>query len=311
MSEEREVAATTQRLSSTPLETIRLDTVYAESPWMRSLKRFRRHRLAMFGVVILTTLTVAAVFAPYFSRYRYDEINLYDRYEGPSVDHWLGADGTGRDVWARVLMGGRVSLSVGLVAVSISTVLGVILGAVAGYMGGWIDNLIMRLTDMVMSFPPLIIIIVLVSALKPSIYNSMIAIGLLGWPGLARLVRGNFLALREREFVIAAQCLGARPGRIIFIQILPNTVGAVLVATTLHMSTAVLMEAGLSFLGLGVQPPTPSWGNMLQSAQNFTLMEQYPWLWIPPGIAIMLTVLSINFIGDGLTDAFNPRQLMK
>lgn len=305
------MAATTQRLSTMPPETIRLDTVRAESPWMRSLKRFRRHRLAMFGVVILTTLTIAAVFAPYFSRYRFDEINLYDRYEGPSVDHWLGTDGTGRDVWARVLMGGRVSLSVGLVAVSISTVIGVILGAVAGYMGGWIDNLIMRLTDMVMSFPPLIIIIVLVSALKPSIYNTMIAIGLLGWPGLARLVRGNFLALREREFVIAAQCIGARPGRIIFAQILPNTVGAVLVATTLHMSTAVLMEAGLSFLGLGVQPPTPSWGNMLQSAQNFTLMEQYPWLWIPPGIAIMLTVLSINFIGDGLTDAFNPRQLMK
>lgn len=311
MNKEHDVSVTAHNTTLTKPEPVSLETATMDNPWMRSLKRFRHHRLAMIGLTILSALTILAVFAPYFSRYEHTQINLYDRYVGPSSDHWLGTDGTGRDIWARVLMGGRVSLSVGLVAVSISTGIGVVLGAVAGYMGGWIDNLIMRLTDMVMSFPPLIIIIVLVSALKPSIYNTMIAIGLLGWPGMARLVRGTFLSLREAEFVIAAQCIGVRPARVIFVQILPNTIGPILVATTLRMSTTVLMEAGLSFLGLGVQPPTPSWGNMLQSAQNFTLMEQYPWLWIPPGIAIMLTVLSINFIGDGLTDAFNPRQISK
>ena len=207
-------------------------------------------------------------------------------------------------------MGGRTSLSVGLVAVSISTVIGVVLGSVSGYYSGRVDAAIMRFTDMIMCFPPLVIIIVLVAALEPSIYNSMIAIGLLSWPGLARLVRGQFLSLRNKEFVDAATCIGARAGRIIFVHILPNVVGTVLVAATLLMSTAILMEAGLSFLGLGVQQPEPSWGNMLQQAQNFTILQESPWMWIPPGLAIMLTVLSINFIGDGLTDALNPRQLL-
>lgn len=264
----------------------------------------------MFGLVTLVLLIFSAMFAPVLSQYSYKELDLRNRYSAPNGDHWLGTDGTGRDIWERLLMGGRISLSVGLVAVSISSFIGVILGSLSGYYGGTVDSLIMRFTDMIMSFPPLIIIIVLVAALEPSIYNSMIAIGLLSWPGLARLVRGQFLSLRGMEFVDAARCIGAKPGRIIFIHILPNVMGSVLVAATLMMSSAILMEAGLSFLGLGVQQPEPSWGNMLQQAQNFTILEQAPWMWLPPGIAIMLAVLSINFIGDGLTDALDPRQLL-
>jgi len=292
------------------IERPKLQQTPGESMAVKSIKRFRRHKLAMIGLITLILLVLAAVFAPALSEHGYKELDLRSRYAAPSTEHWLGTDGTGRDVWVRLLMGGRVSLSVGLVAVSISSFIGVILGSLSGYYAGNVDSLIMRFTDMIMSFPPLVIIIVLVAVLEPSIYNSMIAIGLLSWPGLARLVRGQFLSLRQMEFVDAARCLGASSRRIIFVHVLPNVLGSVLVAATLNMSSAILMEAGLSFLGLGVQQPEPSWGNMLQQAQNFTILEQAPWMWLPPGIAIMLAVLSINFIGDGLTDALDPRQLL-
>ncbi|GAB4532122.1 MAG: ABC transporter permease [Anaerolineae bacterium] len=281
-----------------------------ESLAAKRIKRFRRHRLAMFGLIVLAILVFGALFAPALSKYTYMELDLMNRYVAPNPTHWLGTDGVGRDIWARLLMGGRVSLSVGLVAMSISTGIGIVLGGVAGYFGGRVDTVIMRLTDMVMCFPPLIIIIVWVAALGPSIYNAMAAIGLLGWPGIARLVRGSFLSLRETEFVQAAHCIGASSGRIIFRHILPNALGPVIVAATLGIASAILMEAGLSFLGLGVPPPTPSWGNMLNQAQNLTLVQGMPWLWIPAGLAIILAVLSINFIGDGLRDAFDPRQLV-
>jgi peptide/nickel transport system permease protein len=280
----------------------------AESLTAKRIKRFRRHKLAMFGLIFLAILVFGATCAPVLSKYTYKELDLRNRYVAPNPTHWLGTDGTGRDIWARLLMGGRVSLSVGLVAMSISSGIGVILGGLSGYFGGKLDTVIMRFTDMVMCFPPLIIIIVLVAVLGPSIYNTMAAIGLLGWPGIARLVRGSFLSLRETEFVQAAHCIGASSGRIIFRHILPNALGPVIVAATLGVASAILMEAGLSFLGLGVQPPTPSWGNMLNQAQNLTMVQDMPWLWIPAGTAIILSVLSINFIGDGLRDAFDPRQ---
>jgi peptide/nickel transport system permease protein len=192
------------------------------------------------------------------------------------------------------------------VAVAIYTLIGVILGAFSGFYGGWLDSFVMRLADIVLSFPALILIITVVSVLGPSIYNIMIVIGLLGWPPIARIVRGLFLSLREHEFVLASRTVGASNGRIIFRHMLPNALAPVIVAATFGIANAILLEAGLSFLGLGVQPPTPSWGNMLKDAQSLTVLESMPWLWIPPGTMIALAVLSINFIGDGLRDALDP-----
>jgi len=269
-------------------------------------KRFRRHRLAMIGLTILIVLVFASVFAPLLTKYSPSAIDLQAYRLGPSREHWLGTDTAGRDVYTRLLYAGRVSLSVGLVAVTIYTVIGVVLGALAGYFGGWVDSVIMRLADVVLSFPSLIIIITLASVLGPSIYNVMLAIGLLGWPPIARLLRGQLLSLRETEFIVGARAIGSSDMRLIFRHMLPNAMAPVLVAATFGIAYAILIEAGLSFLGLGVQPPTPSWGNMLTDAQQLTVLEQMPWLWLPPGLMIALAVLSINFIGDGLRDALDP-----
>jgi len=269
-------------------------------------RRFRRHRLAMIGLAVLVMLVFLAVFAPLISEHKPEAIDLSAYRLGPSADHPLGTDIAGRDIFSRLLYAGRVSLSVGLVAVSIYTAIGVVLGALAGYFGGWVDATIMRLADVVLSFPTLIIIITLASVLGPSIYNVMLAIGLLGWPPIARLLRGELLSLREREFVIGARAVGCSDLRLIFRYLLPNAMAPVLVAATFGIAYAILIEAGLSFLGLGVQPPTSSWGNMLTDAQSLTVLESMPWLWLPPGLMIALAVLSINFIGDGLRDALDP-----
>jgi peptide/nickel transport system permease protein len=269
-------------------------------------QRFRRHRVAVVGAIILLVLAIGSVGAPLFARndpYRVD-ISAYRK--GPQADYWLGTDSSGRDVLSRLLHAGRVSLSVGLVAVTIYTVIGVILGAFSGFYGGRVDGFIMRLADIVLSFPSLILIITVVSVVGPSIYNIMLVIGLLGWPPIARIVRGLFLSLREREFILASRTVGVPNVRIIFRHMLPNAIAPVIVAATFGMANAILLEAGLSFLGLGVQPPTPSWGNMLTDAQSLTVLESMPWLWIPPGTMIALAVLSINFIGDGLRDALDP-----
>ena len=269
-------------------------------------RRFRRHRLAMAGLAVLMLLVFLAVFAPLLASHPPQAIDLSAYRLGPSTDHPLGTDTAGRDIFSRLLHAGRVSLSVGLVAVSIYTAIGVVLGALAGYFGGWVDATVMRLADVVLSFPTLIIIITLASVLGPSIYNVMLAIGLLGWPAIARLLRGELLSLREREFVIGARAAGCSDLRMIFRYLLPNAMAPVLVAATFGIAYAILIEAGLSFLGLGVQPPTASWGNMLTDAQSLTVLESMPWLWLPPGAMIALAVLSINFIGDGLRDALDP-----
>jgi peptide/nickel transport system permease protein len=269
-------------------------------------QRFRRHRIALIGAVILLVLTVGAVAAPVVAANDPDKVDISAYRTGPAASHPLGTDSSGRDVFSRLLYAGRVSLSVGLVAVAIYTAIGVSLGALSGFYGGWTDSIIMRLADIVLSFPALILIITVVSVLGPSIYNIMLIIGLLGWPPIARIVRGLFLSLREREFVLASRTVGVSNGRIIFRHMLPNALAPVIVAATFGMANAILLEAGLSFLGLGVQPPTPSWGNMLKDAQSLTVLESMPWLWIPPGTMIALAVLSINFIGDGLRDALDP-----
>jgi peptide/nickel transport system permease protein len=185
--------------------------------------------------------------------------------------------------------------------------IGTVLGSVSGYFGGWVDSSIQRFTDAVMCFPSLIIIVAAVAIIGPSIYNVMIVIGLLTWPGICRLVRGQILTLREREFVEAARAIGAPPSKVIFSHLLPNTIAPITVAATFGVAAAILTEAGLSFLGLGVQPPTPSWGNMINTAQSAAVLQQMPWLWVPAGVLIALAVLSINFIGDGLRDALDPR----
>ncbi|MEA2531648.1 MAG: peptide/nickel transport system permease protein [Thermomicrobiales bacterium] len=269
--------------------------------------RFRRHRLALLGSSLLFLLVVASLGAPQIARHDPYTVDLRSYRVGPSAQHRLGTDSSGRDVLSRLLYAGRVSLSVGLVAVSIYAAIGIVLGGLAGFYGRWVDSLIMRIADMVLSFPSLIVIITIVSILGPSIYNVMLVIGAMGWPPIARLVRGNFLSLREQDFVIAAQSIGAPNRRIIFRHVVPNALTPVIVAASFGMAQAILLEAGLSFLGLGVQPPTPSWGNMLTDAQSVTVLRSMTWLWLPPGLMIAVTVLSINFIGDGLRDALDPR----
>jgi peptide/nickel transport system permease protein len=270
-------------------------------------RRFRKRRLALLGGAALLPLLLMMLLAPKLAPYDPTAIDM-ERFEAPpSREHPLGTDVVGRDVLSRLIFGARVSLSVGLVAVSINTLVGSVLGAVAGFYRGTIDSTIMRLADMTLSFPMLPLVIVIVAVVGPSIYNIMVVIGLVGWPSICRIVRGQFLSLRTEEFVTGARMIGARNQRIIFRHILPNCLAPVIVSATFGVAAAILMEGALSFLGLGVQPPTASWGNMLTDAQSITILESMPWLWVPPGTMIVLAVLAINFLGDGLRDALDPR----
>jgi peptide/nickel transport system permease protein len=284
-------------------------TLGAAAPARRSTTvwgRFRRHKLALVGSAILLILVVGSVGAPLFTNHDPLKTSISSYRKPPRAANPLGTDASGRDVLSRLLYAGRVSLKVGVGAVLIYTLIGVIIGSLAGFYGSWVDSFLMRTADIVLAFPTLILIITIVSVFGTSINNLIIVIGLLGWPPIARIVRGLFLTLREREFVLAGRTIGASNWRLIFRHILPNALAPVIVAATLGMASAILLEAGLSFLGLGVQPPTPSWGNMLTDAQSLTVLESMPWLWIPPGVAIALAVLAINFIGDGLRDALDP-----
>jgi peptide/nickel transport system permease protein len=279
----------------------------ASSPAQLAWARFRRNRLAMVGLSTIIVLTIIAVLASFIAPFDPIKPDVKAFGKPPSGAHLLGTDLSGRDVLSRLIFGTRVSLSVGLVAVSILLTIGTVLGAVAGYRRGLVDATIMRITDTVMSFPALIIILAVVPVLGPSIFNIMLVIGLLGWPQVARLVRGEFLSLREREFTLAARGIGASDRRIIFRHILPNVAGPLVVVASFGIADAIITEAGLSFLGLGVQPPEPSWGQMLNNAIDVGTILEKPWLWIAPAVAIAVTVLSINFIGDGLRDALDPR----
>lgn len=269
-------------------------------------KRFFKHKLAVVGMVVFTLLVIIAIFAPLIAPH-----NPY-AVEGefgaaPSSTHILGTDEVGRDLFSRLLYAARVSLSVGVGAVAIYVAIGTILGAVAGYFGKWVDMVIMRITDVFMSFPYLMVILVLVSIMGPSLFNVILVLGLLGWPSIARLVRGSVLAIKEMDYVKAGVALGYSTPKIVFQHILPNCIAPILVNATFGIASAIIMEASLSFLGMGVQPPTASWGNMLNEAQSITVLASQPWLWIPPGIMILLAVLSINFMGDGLRDAMDPK----
>ena len=271
------------------------------------LRRFFRHKLAVAGLIVLVALIFVAVFADQIAPYdpnKFDAVAMDDR---PTKAHPLGLDQVGRDVLSRLIVASRISLSVGVVAVGIYVVIGAVLGSIAGFYGGWIDVVLTRLADIFLSFPQIMLIIVIVSLFGPSIWNIMVVLGLLGWPPIFRIVRGQFLTLRELDFVQAGRAMGATDGRLIFRHILPNAVGPILVAATFGTATAILTEASLSFLGLGVQPPQASWGNLLNQAQSTVVIESMPWLWVPPGLAIFVSVLAINFVGDGLRDALDPR----
>lgn len=275
-------------------------------------RRFKKNKLAVFGLIFLLLIIFAAIAAPLLSPFdpritARDESNGVNVYHAPSTLYRLGTDSLGRDVLSRLIHGARVSISVGLVSVTISTLLGTFLGALAGYFGKWVDTLIMRIVDVVYCFPVLFLIITVSTLLKPSIYNVMIIIGLVNWTNTARLVRGEILKVRELEYVQASIALGVSDWRIIAEHVIPNIMAPILVQATLQTAQAILTEASLSFLGVGVQQPTPSWGNMLNEAMSLMVLRSRFWIWLPPGLAILLTVLSINFVGDGLRDALDPK----
>ena len=264
-----------------------------------------RNPLALWGFAIIAVVLVMALLAPVLAPYDPDAIDVKSILIPPSSTHWMGTDGLGRDVFSRMLFGARISLLVGFVAVGIATLIGVVLGAISGYYRGWIDVVIMRMVDVMLSIPTFFLILAVIAFLTPSIWNIMIVIGLTSWMGVTRLVHAEFLSLREREFVLASATLGARDFRLIFRHLLPNSLTPVIVSSVLGVASAVLVESGLSFLGLGVQPPQASWGNILTEGKEYI---QFAW-WLSffPGMAILLTVLGYNLLGEGLRDALDPR----
>ena len=280
--------------------------VNANETYMQTvMRRFRAHHLAKISLVILVVVGLAALFAPVVAPYDPDAI--VGTFSGaPCKEFILGTDQIGRDVFSRLLYATRISLLVGILATVISTVIGVVLGLIAGYFGGVADMILMRFTDMVMSFPYILLVLVAAAIFKPGLWSIILILGFVDWPGVARLVRGNVLSLRETNFVKGNVVAGMPLRHILFSEILPNTVAPILVYATSVMAISMLDEAALSFLGMGVQPPMASLGNMLNGAQSITVLTSQPWLWLPPGIMIVVLVVSINFVGEALRDAFDP-----
>jgi peptide/nickel transport system permease protein len=282
------------------------------TPWQLATHRFRQRKVALWGLSVLIVLATMALFAESIAPYDPNAIDLAGGTAGgrplpPSRLHWMGTDQLGRDHFSRVVYGARVSLSVGFIAMGIAISTGTLLGGVAGYFGGWTDSLIMRATDVMLSIPQFFLILTVQSLTRPSIYNVMAVIGLTGWAAIARVVRAEVLSIRAREHVLAARSIGAPSGRIILRHLLPNALGPIIVAASLHVPSAILTESGLSFVGLGVQPPQASWGNMLQGSTKYLGTAWWMVFW--PGLFISLAVTSFNFAADGLRDALDPRSL--
>ncbi len=267
--------------------------------------RFKRNRFAVMGGGVVLLLFAVSLCAPLLAPYDPSAINAWAVLSPPSPQHWFGTDELGRDVFSRVLFGARISLKVGFVAVGIAVAIGTVVGLVAGYYGRWVDTLLMRFVDIMLCFPAFFLILAVITFLRPSIWYIMVIIGLTGWMGVARLVRAETLSIREMDYITAARCIGCSDRRIIFRHILPNVASPVLVSATLGIAGAILTESALSFLGLGVQPPTPSWGNILTSGKDY--IEFAWWLSLFPGLAILLTVLAYNLLGEGIRDALDPR----
>ena len=308
MSQATGTAALAQRASA---------SVNARSGRMSVWRRFRRHPGAIVGAIVLGLLTLAVLLAS-LSPYDPEISDLAARFQPPSWQHPMGTDALGRDLLTRVLYGGRISLTVGLLVVAISLAIGVPIGALAGFYGGRVDSILMRLTDIFLSLPAFLVLILLSAILREvdaplfernNVLTIGVVIGVLSWMTFARLVRAAFLTIREMDFVTAARCVGASNRRLIVTHILPNAIGPVIVEATLGLGYAIIEESGLSFLGFGIQPPTPSWGNLLSNAQEY--LTKCPWLAIFPGLMIFVTIISANYIGDGLRDAFDPHKVLK
>ena len=278
-----------------------------QSPWRLTIGRFSRNRLGVAGLAVFVLFVLLAAGAPLVARYSPDAVDLLNLNQGPTAQHLFGTDQVGRDTLARTFYAGRVSLAVGVVATLMSLVIGTALGTLAGFAGGIVDNVVMRFVDIVMAFPAIVVLLTLATIVGPGLLTTILVIGLVSWPAPCRLVRAKFLVLREQEFIQAARAVGVPTWRIVLLHALPNVVDVLVVYGSLGVAGAILLEAGLSFLGQGIQPPTASWGNMLNAARDIGVLQGYPWQWAPAGVATVVTVLAINFIGDGLRDALDPR----
>jgi peptide/nickel transport system permease protein len=277
----------------------------ARSPWQIAVARFRKSKLAILGLIIILLMSLAAIFADVLAPYGENEIDLFNITAPPSSAHWLGTDELGRDELSRLIYGARVSLVVGVGAALLATVIGIAVGALAGYYGGWVDSMLMRFVDIILAFPAIFLLLILFSMRGSSVVSVIVVLGLFSWMWLARVIRGEFLSLKQRDFIEAARSIGVPDWRLMWRHLLPNVVAAIIVATTLDVAYAMLAEASLSFLGFGVPAGTPTWGNMLNAARpNYTT---YPLLAIAPGLTLTIAVLAINFVGDGLRDALDPR----
>ncbi|MBP2626182.1 MAG: transporter permease [Firmicutes bacterium] len=268
-------------------------------------RRFKRNRLAVAGLIIIVVLILTAIFADFIAPYPYDQQNLQETFQSPSAKHLFGTDDFGRDTFSRIVYGSRISLEVGFVAVSISVIIGGTLGALAGYYGGKVDHFIMRGIDILLSIPQILLAIAIVAALGPGLFNLMVAVGIASIPQYARIVQASVLSIRGQEFVEAAKAVGSSDFRIIFKHIIPNAIAPVIVQVTLGIAVAILSAAGLSFIGLGIQPPIPEWGAMLSSGRSY--IRTYWFMTVFPGLAIMITIFGLNLLGDGLRDALDPR----
>ncbi len=277
----------------------------------RVTKALRSDRRAWFGVSVVVLIVLLAVLAPIVARHDPVRIDLVNQLQRPSPSHWLGTDIQGRDVWARLVYGARVSLAAGVISQAIALLIGLTMGLVAGYYGGWVDEIVMRLADVTLAFPTLLLLIAMAAALQPSLTVVFLTIGIVGWAGMARLVRGQVLVVRQLEFVQASKALGARDVRVILRHVLPSVVAPVLIAATLGVAAAIMAESALSFLGLGVQPPTPSWGSMIADGRDLNQLRNAPWTSVAPGLAIGSAVLGFNLLGDALRDALDPRHAAK
>jgi peptide/nickel transport system permease protein len=285
-------------------DTVARPVARDESPLRRTLIRFRRHRLAMVGVVVIVMLVIATIVVPQKQAY---DLGLGQGHQPPSWAHWFGTDALGRDVFARTLLGGRISLLVGLVSALFATAIGLVVGSIAGYFRGP-DFVIMRGVDVIMSFPLWILLLLAAAFVGPGTINIIVLIALITWPIPARLIRGQILQLREADYVVASRVVGVKDRSILLRHILPNSIAPLLVYTSIAVAANVLLEAALSYLGLGVQPPTPSWGNLLNNARSISVFSREPWQWAPAALLIVVFVLAVNFVGDGLRDAVDPRR---
>lgn len=282
-------------------------------PWQLAWERFKKNKVAIAGAILFIIIVLFVTLYPVISSFGLSEFELDAKNQPPSSEHILGTDEQGRDILLRLALGGRISILVGLLAAGVTVILGSVIGGIAGYYGGWVDNLLMRFAEIVYSIPfyPTVISISAAMMFRATSTNKilvvMFMIGILSWPGLARIVRGQILSLREQEFMLATEALGLSDVSRIIRHLIPNVLPYIIVNATLSMAGAILTEASLSFIGLGVAPPTPTWGNMVERARNAQVFNNYYWMWIPPGMMIMLTVVSINLLGEGLRDALDPK----